>query len=137
MHLTMGKVIILDVIQATSRGRITNVSELAPIFMDAEIAQLCWECRDEHRVAVEESGQARGCRGVSQSPAHAEDKLNSRRTLRASESCTYVEHVARCDRSGYCWLSPLLGEHCTDRRDSWEWADGVRRRGRPPSSPRS
>lgn len=62
---------------------------------------------------MEESGQARGA-GVGQ-PVRCEDKLNSRRTLRASESCTCVAHVAGCGRSGCCRLPPLLGERCTDR----------------------
>jgi hypothetical protein len=89
------------------------VSELALIFMDAEVKQFCWDCRVEHNVTMEESGQARGA-GVGQ-PLGREDELNSRRTLRASESCTCVAHVAGCGRSGYCWLPPLLGERCIDQ----------------------
>ena len=81
--------------------------------MDAEVEQLCWDCRVEHKVAMEESGQARGS-GRDQ-PVSCEGKSNGRRTLRASESCTDVEQVAECDRSGYCWLPRLLGERCTDQ----------------------
>jgi len=60
---------------------------------------------------MEESGQARG----SGSAELYQDMSNSRRTLHASESCIYVTHVARYDRSGYRWLLPLLGERWTDQ----------------------
>jgi len=85
-----------------------NVNELALIVMDAVIKGLCWDCRAEPKVIMEESGQACGC-GRGQ-PASCEDTLNDRRTLRASGSCTtYVEYVAGQDGSGYCWSPPLLG----------------------------
>ena len=112
MHLMEGEAIIFEVVRVTSHGRMAHVSELALIVMDAEVKQLCWDCRVEHKAAVEEFGRAHGS-GRGQ-PVSYEDKLNSRRTLRASESCTYVAHVAGCDRSGYCWLPRPLGERCTD-----------------------
>ena len=113
MHLTEGEATIFKVVRVTSRGRIAHVSEFAVIFMDAEVKQLRWDCRVEYEVAVEEPRQARGT-GSSQLSS-CQDKLNSTRTQRASESCAYVAHVAGCDRSGYCWLPPRPGERCTDR----------------------
>ena len=87
------------------------MSKLALIFMNAEVEQLCWDCRVEHKVAVEESGQVRGS-GRGQ-PSSCHDKLN-RRTRRTSKSCAHVAHVAGCDRTGYGGLPPLLGEHYTN-----------------------
>jgi len=43
MNLMEGEAIIFEVIQATSHDRIVHVSELALIFMVAEIQQLCWD----------------------------------------------------------------------------------------------
>ena len=54
----------------TSRGRIAHVSELALIFMDAditEVKQLYWDCRIKDKVAVKESGRGRGTRRGQQS----------------------------------------------------------------------
>ena len=45
--------------RVTSRGRIAHLSKLALMFMNAEVKRLCWDCRVEHKVVVEESGQAR------------------------------------------------------------------------------
>ena len=52
MHLAEGAAIIFEVIRFTSRGRIAHVSKLALIFMNAEVKQLCWDCRVEHKVVV-------------------------------------------------------------------------------------
>ena len=98
------------------------MSELALIFVDAEVKQLCWDRRVEHKVAVEESGQVRGM-GRGQ-PSSCQDKLNSPRTLRASESCTYVEHVAGCGHSGYCWPPRHLGECRTDQASAETLGNG-------------
>jgi len=43
MNLTEGEAIIFEVVRATSRDRIAHVSELALIFMVAEIQQLRWD----------------------------------------------------------------------------------------------
>ena len=59
MHPTKGEVIIFQVVRVTSRRRISHASELALIFMVAEIKQLRWDSQVEDKVAVEESGQAR------------------------------------------------------------------------------
>ena len=75
MQPTEGESIIFEVVRATSSGRIAHVSELALIFMDAEVKQLCWDCQVERKVAVEESGRARGS-GRGQ-PVLYEDKSNS------------------------------------------------------------
>ena len=122
MHLTEGEAAIFKVVRITSRGRIAHVSELAIIFMDAEVKQLCWDCRVEHKVAVEESGQARGT-GSGQLSS-CQDELNSTRTQRASESCAYVAHVAGCDHSGYWWMPPRLGGRCTDRASAEPLGNG-------------
>ena len=60
MHLTEGEAIIFELVRVTSCGRIAHVCELAIIFMDAEVKQLCWDCRVEHKIAVEEPGQRVG-----------------------------------------------------------------------------
>jgi len=52
MHLAEGAAIIFEVVRFTSRGRIAHVSKLALIFMNAEVKQLCWDCRVEHKVVV-------------------------------------------------------------------------------------
>ena len=59
MHLTEGEAITFEVVRATGRGGIAHVSKLALIFMNAEVKQLCWDRRVEHKVAAEESGQVR------------------------------------------------------------------------------
>ena len=56
MHLTEGEAIILKVVRVTRRGRIAHVSELALIFMNAEVKELCRDRRVEHKIAVKESG---------------------------------------------------------------------------------
>ena len=121
MHPTEGEASIFKVVRITSCGRIAHVSELALTFVDAEVKQLRWDRRVEHKVSTEKSGQARG---TGSGPlSSCQDKLNSTRTLRASESCTYVAHVAGCDRSGYCWLPPR-GVRCTDRASAETPGDG-------------
>ena len=51
---------IFEVFPITNRGRIEHVSKIALVVMDAEFEPFCWDCRVEHKVAVEGPGQARG-----------------------------------------------------------------------------
>ena len=44
--------------------------------------------------------------------------------LRALQSGTYVAQVVGCCRCGYCWLSPLLWEHCTGQASAKTPANG-------------
>ena len=60
MHLAEGEAVIFDVVRVTSCGRMAHVSEPALVFMDAEVKQLRWDCRVEHKVAVEVPGRAHG-----------------------------------------------------------------------------
>ena len=59
--------VIFKVAEVTSRGRmIAHVSELALIFMDADLAevkQLYWDCRIKDKVAIEVWTRARDQRG--------------------------------------------------------------------------
>jgi hypothetical protein len=61
-----GEAVIFKVAGVTSRGRMTaRVSELALIFMDADLAevkQLYWDCRIKDKVVVEGCGRGRGTR---------------------------------------------------------------------------
>jgi hypothetical protein len=54
MHLTEGETIVLELVRVTSRSRVAHVREFAVIFMNAEVQQLCRDCRVEHQVAMEE-----------------------------------------------------------------------------------
>lgn len=105
MHLTEGETIVLEIVRVTSRSRITDVGEFAPIFMSTEIKQLSWDCRVDHKVAMEEPRKQEGAEVIRQSCA---DKLNDRRTPRASRSCTGGGRGARCDDGRYrCPLDRL------------------------------
>ena len=73
MHRTEGEAIIFEVVRVISRGRIAHMSELGLIFMDAEDKQVCWDCRAEHKVAVEGSEQAR--RSGRGQPSSCHDKV--------------------------------------------------------------
>ena len=66
-----GEAVIFEVAGVTSRGRMmAHVSELALIFMDADIAEVKQpyrNCQIKDEVAVEEFGRGRGTRRGQQS----------------------------------------------------------------------
>lgn len=72
---------VFAVIQVTSRGRIARLMNSRSSLWMQRVSRPCRDCLVEHKVTLEESGQARGG-GVGQ-PVRCEDKLISRRTLRA------------------------------------------------------
>jgi hypothetical protein len=53
VHLTEGEAIILEVVQVTSRSRITHVGKFALMFMNAVVKQICWDFAVEHEVSME------------------------------------------------------------------------------------
>ena len=55
MHLTEGESVVLEIVRVASHGRITDVGKLALIFKSTEIKQLSWDCRVDHKVAMEGS----------------------------------------------------------------------------------
>ena len=107
MLLTEGKTIVLEIVRVTSRSRITDVGEFALIVMRAEIKQPSWDYRVDYKVTMEEPSKQEGAEAIRQSCA---DKLNDRRTPRASRSCTGGGRGARCDDGKYRCLLDHLGK---------------------------
>jgi hypothetical protein len=99
--------IVLEIVRVTSRSRITEVGESAPIVMRAEIKQPSWDHQVDYKVTMEEPSKQEGVEAIRQSYV---DKLNDRRTPRASRSCTGGGHGASCDDGRYRCLLDRLGK---------------------------